>query len=447
MELLLSKVDAKTEKDYRLDVKDILGRLAANSGYLLLGNFLSLLLSFISIALMARSLGTTLFGTIALIQSYVLIIDRCLNFQSWQMLVKWGAEALERNDQEDFRRYVKISFLLDIFSAVLSLLVALTLINYIHGVLKLDTQYIGLLKLYSIIIIFNLSGMPTAVLRIFDRYWVYAFYQIILALTRVIGIFIFYLLSPTVENYITVLTVSEVLGSLFLFGAGYLTLRKAGYGNFIMSSVSAITGSMKEIWNFVLTTNVNGTVRMLSRELDIVLVGSFLGAGSVGIYKISKQVASIPGFMTDPLYNAIYPELSRLWAKGKREHLKRIIRKAVKYAFMASVSVWLAFLLVGNKFINIVFGYQYSDAYWPISLYMFGTLLGATTFPFSPAMLSAGLHLKLFWILNYSTAIYFVFLYIFSSKAGLNGAAGAYLFFYVPWTLFAAYYLKKEGLL
>lgn len=53
---------------------------------------------------------------------------------------------------------------------------------------------------------------------------------------------------------------------------------------------------------------------MVSRQLDTVI----LGAEIVGIYKIAKEVANLIAKLTDPVYQAIYPEFAKLLANGKK---------------------------------------------------------------------------------------------------------------------------------
>lgn len=63
-----------------------------------------------------------------------------------------------------------------------------------------------------------------------------------------------------------------------------------------------------KIFSFIVYNNFDVAVRMVSRQLDTVI----LGAEIVGIYKIAKEVANL----IDPVYQAIYPEFAKLLAKN-----------------------------------------------------------------------------------------------------------------------------------
>ncbi len=77
--------------------------LFKNAGTLLSGNMIAWILGLITFAITARILGPTQFGIFVLITTYVTIVDKILNFQSWQALIKYGAEVLEKKNNDSFK--------------------------------------------------------------------------------------------------------------------------------------------------------------------------------------------------------------------------------------------------------------------------------------------------------------------------------------------------------
>ena len=74
----------------------------------------------VALALTARALGPELLGVLALIEAYAALVDRLVRLEPWQALIKYGADALERNERDAFRSLLKLGALLDVGGAAAS---------------------------------------------------------------------------------------------------------------------------------------------------------------------------------------------------------------------------------------------------------------------------------------------------------------------------------------
>ena len=99
---------------------ELLRRLVKNAGYLVSGNMVAAGLGLVALALSARALGPELLGLLALIEAYAALVDRLIRLEPWQALIKYGADVLERNGQDDFRSLLKLGVLIDICGALIS---------------------------------------------------------------------------------------------------------------------------------------------------------------------------------------------------------------------------------------------------------------------------------------------------------------------------------------
>ena len=149
--------------------------------------------------------------------------------------------------------------------------------------------------------------------------------------------------------------ITTILGQLLLFGLGWRELHKRGFERTSMAPIRDISTQHPGIWEFVLTTNLNSSIRLGSRELDTMLVGGFVGVEGAGLYKIAKQIAAIPAMLSDPLYQVIYPDLSRLWARGEIKTFKQLLLRSGLVAGGGATVIWLGVVLLGSFFIQIVF--------------------------------------------------------------------------------------------
>jgi len=414
--------------------EDSLRLLFKNAGTLLSGNMVAWILGLVTFAITARILGPTLFGTLILITTYVTIVDKLLNFQSWQALIKYGAEALVRKNDDDFKSIVKFCTLLDVATAILGTIVAAGAVSWVGQWLAWESETVLMAVLYSFIILFNISGTPTGVLRLFNRFRLFAVQNIISAVIKFIGIVILLFIGADLWSVLILWMVTTIIGQLLLLGLGWRELYIQGFEGTYKAPIRDISTQHPGIWGFILTTNLSGAVKLSVREFDIMFVGWLAGVEGAGLFKIAKQIAAIPAMLSDPLYQAIYPDLSRLWARDDTETFKHLILRSALVAGGAATIIWLGVILFGSFFIQLVFGAEYIGAQPVLVWYMLAMVIAIYGFPLTPAMLSMGRPKTTFWVHLSSTIAYLPLLFIFIEWMGLIGAGIAYVCYYLIWT-------------
>ncbi len=146
------------------------GRLMRAAGVLLSSQLVSSMFALLALALTARSLGPTQFGVLVLVQTYVAVVDQLFSFQSWQALIRDGAEFLERGRLGRFSHLVRFTWTLDIAAAIAGGLTAAALASFAGEWLGWDGTILTIAIVYSVVIAFNLTGTPIGILRLFDRF-------------------------------------------------------------------------------------------------------------------------------------------------------------------------------------------------------------------------------------------------------------------------------------
>ncbi|MDG5815765.1 oligosaccharide flippase family protein [Chitinispirillales bacterium ANBcel5] len=423
----------------------MLQRLLKNSSVLLCGNLSTSLLGLVSIALIARSLGTEQFGLLIYIITYVHIIDRLVNFQSWQAIVKYGTDCLNENDNEKFKYLVKFGFALDIVTAVAGTLIAIISINVLAMWGLLDKEFIFMAVIYSFTIIFHINGTPIAILRIFDKFKYIAFQNVLSAVIKLFGVAVAFSTGAGLWTYVIILAAVEIIGNIITVMLAYRELMLKHYHRVIHRSISIrkISEKHKGIWEFLWTTNIHSSVKLGLKELDIIIVGIVLGYNGAGLYKIVKSIGSAVGSLTGPMYQAIYPDLTRCVSSRRFLDLKNLIIKPMKFVGVISVVVLILFSFFGEYVIVLLLDEEYREIFTSAQLYLVGTLLSMVTFAFHPTLLSFGRAKTSLYILVINTLLYIIFVFVFTRSCGLQGAALAYILFYVSWSFFQAMAIRK----
>ena len=105
-----------------------LNKVLKNSGILLTGNTATNIIGFFSLAIFTHSQGAVFFGYYVLFLTFVEIIDRIFNFQTWQAFIKFATDFQVKNEVHNVKMLLKACFLVDLISLI-SLLTSLSEIN------------------------------------------------------------------------------------------------------------------------------------------------------------------------------------------------------------------------------------------------------------------------------------------------------------------------------
>jgi O-antigen/teichoic acid export membrane protein len=418
-------------------------KLLKNSGILLGGDTAASCLGFFSFVLTARALGLENFGLLVLIDAYVHIVDKLVNFQSWQYMIKFGSDALAAKKDNDFKALVKFGLLIDICSAVAGCVVAVLCADGVGHWQGWDETTIGMAKIYSLVVIFNFIGVPTGILRVFDEFKQFAARSMIGALIKFISVFIACATHASLMGFLVIWMITEIIGYLIILQSSFQVLKKRGYAGIWHQPLKGITQRYPGIWKFLISTNLTGSVKVGFREIDVLIVGKMLGFADVALFKMAKRLASFLSRLNNPLYNALYPELAKLWAAKEIESFKKMGRHAGLLMGSVFGLAWVGFLIFGQQFLALTSGVQFVVAY-PVTLwFMLAEVLAIATLPFSPMLLSMGKAELSLMIQFIPTVIYFPALYFLLLKWGLVGGGIAYVIFIIFRILLQIFFIKK----
>lgn len=406
-----------------------------NASVLFSGQSVAGLMGLISLSLAARTLGAEKLGVFALIQSYVLIIDRLMNFQCWQAVIKFGADFLKQDKKEDFKSLAKFCTILDAATAVTGTLVAIAAV-YIFGRWKgWQEQTVYAAVIFSFWILFDLRGTATGLLRLFDKFKLISAITIIFAFFKMFFAAIAYKFSGSLLIFVIIWVATDIMESVFLVWAGWHQVYKKTGDNFLKAKMS-IAVKDKNIWKFVLSTNLNQSVRLASRELDVLIVGAILGAAAAGIYKIARQFAWVLVHLIEPISQVIYPELACLAAEKRFLDMKHVIAKTAAVTGGISVLVWLGSIIFGKWILSIAAGEAFRQSWGVMVIFIFALVIWGFAFCLPAGLLALGRAGKILLVELIGFAVFLPALYLLLVNIGVAGAAVAQVIYFTVYSLF-----------
>lgn len=420
----------------------ILKRIFKNASVLLGGGTIAGLMGLISLSLAARTLGAEKLGVFALIQSYVLLIDRLMNFQCWQAVIKFGAEYLSQGKKEDFKSLVKFCTILDAATAAIGTFTAIAVIYILSRWKGWQQQTVYAAVAYSFWMLLNLRGTATGLLRLFNRFRLISTTMITAAFLKLILAVTAYMFSGSLLVFVIIWVAAGATESILLLLAGWQQVYKATGANFLKAKVSTIMKD-KTIWKFVLSTNLHLSVRLASRELDVLITGAILGPAMTGIYKIARQFAWILASLIEPIYRAIYPELAHLAAEKRFSDLKHTATRAAILTGSVSLLIWLVFVVFGRWILSIAAGEEFRQAWSVMVIFMFAFVIWGFAFCLSAGLLAIGRAGRILLVQIIAFIVFSPALYLLLTTIGLVGAAAAQVIYFAVYLLFMLLFFAK----
>lgn len=125
---------------------------------------------------------------------------------------------------------------------------------------------------------------------------------------------------------------------------------------------------IKELVQFSLFPMITMLLTILNYKIDILMLKSseYISIAEIGIYSIGVSLADKAVYIPDAVKEIL---LSKL-AKGKDAHE---VALTMRYCFPISILITIVIIIIGEPFINVLYGKEYTGAYAITLICVFGT--------------------------------------------------------------------------
>ena len=405
---------------------------------------------FISIAavvtlfITARALGPAGLGILALVESFVRIVDLILRLEPWQAVIRYAIQAQHRGDTAAFLRLIKLSVLIDAAGGVLAGVVCMILAPFVAPLIGLPEgvgeEYIWVMALG---LFFSFRPTAIAVLRIFDRFDRLAWVDMISALVRLLLTAVAWLAGLGIWAFLVILLVQSLLDGLLAFAVALHELRKRGHhGALTAQGLAALRenpGFLRFLWN----SNFNVILRQSANRFDVLVLGAMMSPAAVGVYQLGKRVMNRLTKLAGPLRQTIYPELARLWDKGKIHQFNRLVLIFSASILLLQLVIAVPFMLNMERVIAVLFGPAFAGAGPVMNILLISAIIFASGVALNPALLAMGKDRMLVRVTMLSTLLFALSFLPFVHFWGVEGAAASNLIFNLTWTIGCALAFRR----
>jgi len=398
-------------------------RLFSNMGWLLGGRGFNAVLSLVYLALATRALGTVSFGHFALIVALGQAITGIANFQTWQFIVRWGAngaaagatggDAETSIDPASAAEATGFAIALDLVSVVLGIALASVVVASAPYWLEVPTELLWLAFFYCVISLAAIRTTPTGILRLHFRYASATAAEAVQPVIRALGAGLAFVFMPTVTGFIIAYAVAEVAVTIAL----WVVAARVQPVNLRAISLKAIPARHKDAWRFVVSTNLSGSLSIAGKQVMILLVGTFGGAALAGGFRVASQLGQALVSLAQTVSKAILPELVHA-----RDNALEIARRMANIAAVGGVIAVVTALMFGRMGLELIAGEEFGVFYWAMVILAIAGAVELVGASLESLLVSAGKAHVAFIVRAVPTVLALVLL---DAAIDWNGAKGA----------------------
>jgi O-antigen/teichoic acid export membrane protein len=229
-----------------------------NASLVSIGKASQAIMSLAFVALAARTLGIEDFGRLVLVHGLVFGLSQLIRFQTWQPVIRYGAEALENNDASRLQRLIKFTTLLDMTAAVIGLGLVMVMIEPAGHLFEVSPDLHDEIRLYGFsIIAMIMASTPLGVLRLLDRFDLIAMQTTIAPAIRLAGTIFLFFTGGELIDFLAVWFIAAIVSRVLLLCMAWGQLRKRGLLRNLWQRHENQLMPEEGIWRFILGHNLS----------------------------------------------------------------------------------------------------------------------------------------------------------------------------------------------
>jgi O-antigen/teichoic acid export membrane protein len=366
-------------------------RTIRNTGWLLGGKGVGGLFSLVYLGLAARMLGVDAFGAFALILSFGQAVASIAQFQTSEVVIRYGAGHLLAKAPDRFSRLLGFSAMLDALSAAGCATLSLLLVFALGDLFGLAAQDQQRAAIFGASFLFSLRGTPVGVLRLLNRFDIAALSETVLPASRLIAALTCFFIAPTLDGFLIAWAFAEFVTTIALWIAAMRELKVRnildGAPSLQMRDVAAENGG---VWRFAWYTNFASSISFLWQHAPTLAVGWWTGPAAAGGFRVAQQLAQSLSKPVVSLSRAVFPEFTQLAIRRGGGAVARLSSKLSAIAAAAGLAAILFVAVFGPWILTIVFGAEFAFAKDLLLLLTVAAAIDLWGFGQEPAMLALG---------------------------------------------------------
>lgn len=400
-----------------------------NSGWAVSVQGVNAVVSLAETVILARFLPLESFGVLIVLTSAVDFVFGLLDVRTGQAVIKFAPE-FGVHDRRQVAAFLKMMLLIDLCIGSVGLAGIALFGSAIARVADLSDGFTRLMIVLAIGgALKSLVRSAGSYLRVNGSFAAASTLSILVALLRIGIVLAIAFSNPSLERFATGIAVADALFFGVMAFASFAQARR-NHENPLTASLRDIATDRRRVRAFLLSTNIESTIKTISGKVDVLLLALIATPAAVAIYKVATRMAGTLLLFSDPLLMAIYPELSRAQAEGRSDTAKRFLLQMTRRLWPVALIGMTLFAFLGRPLLEWLAGPDYAAAH-PAALVMtLGTSLAMIFFWARPLLLVQGRSRSLVGVIALAAFTQFALFALLAPSIGALGGAIGYAAFF-----------------
>jgi O-antigen/teichoic acid export membrane protein len=362
-----------------------LSRLSRDSAVIFVGNVLRTAISIMTSIIIARILGQDNYGFIILAMAAVNAVVQFMDVRTSEGLIKFMGGALALGNQREAVTYFHIALGVDTLLMVATVIV----VSVVSPLLVATNENAEVLQQLVWIYLFTvpfstLENTFSTVLIVYKQFRLHAFKAVVKSLV------LLFCLSLLAARDMSALMWGYVIGAAFTFGVSAILAFSLMMRNLDILRGQDYLGAGRQFLPFAFHTSLMASLKAVSTNIDILLLGALRPPGEVAFYKVAHNAASLMSMPVSPMGTVIYPAINEAWAQQDMARVKHLVKQFVRYSATISLSITLFLMLGADILILLTYGAPYVPAANLIRLLAIGITIESIARWMRPTVLASG---------------------------------------------------------
>lgn len=332
-----------------------LARILSNTAWLIGGKGFGALCSIVYLAILTRTLGLKGFGHFALIISTAQALSAIAGFQTWRVVVRYGAAHIHTKDWPAFGRLGMLAGVLDAAGAACGCaLAAVVFFGFAH-LLDLNENYILPGFLFCCASLWALVSAPTGMVRAMNRFEMAVYVEALVPIGRLIGAGVVLFVGPSVERFLFTWALVDLIEA----GCYWAMARYLAPGSVRLTYLKDLRATLREnagLGRFFLVTFAGSTLDGLTKNGPLLIVGGIVGTRAAGLYRLASQLSQALSKFSILLTRAVYAEISRVRVASTIAEFRRLAVQTSLIAGLGGLVVTVIALTLGQPLLGLIGG-------------------------------------------------------------------------------------------
>jgi O-antigen/teichoic acid export membrane protein len=364
-------------------------RLIRNASWGLASTWVESAAIIMTTTITARALGADDYGRVALVTAAVWMVKQFVDLRTWEGVTRYVTTFVEEGRPGLALATLKFAAIAESCVAVVSYGLAIAVSGIVADRYLGAPELKGAIALYALTLLTSaFDAVARAVLRVFDRFRDLAVQTVIGSLSG-LGIMILILaIQRSVQAVLMANLLSDLVEAALLGGLALRQVQQRLWPARADARLSLLRPHLRLLLKFMGQTALRATLKM-NRHLDTLVIGHFRSPAEVAYYRVARRLATAFEDLSNPFYFAIFPELSRVWAKTRSE-FPRVVTRTAFTALKVTLPATALMILLAPVLVHGLMGAAFEPAVAPFRFLMIGIGVAVATFWGTPVALSSG---------------------------------------------------------